>query len=262
MNYISNQDGGDGFGSQLLSRIAAIFYANYHNLNYIHFPIKKIILEDNPSKSRDNELEEVNLLLKKIIKNLDVKSINEIVDNPKIDIYDRLHFYHQINSNPEQYFTKKLLLKFKNSYTQDIPEYYKNKKLNIAIHIRRGDDISSDNFHRYVNSDIYDVIVEKLLKKFDDAIIHIFSWNNPDLTIKSDRIIYHITSDGGKEFLSDFNGLVQADILLIGSSTFSISAGFFNKNLVLYSRKIDRMGLNPFVPSWENNFEVLIGNIE
>ena len=52
--------------------------------------------------------------------------------------------------------------------------------------------------------------------------------------------MYHVTPDGGKEFLSDFNALVHADILLVGSSTFSTSAGFFNKNLVLYSREIGR----------------------
>jgi hypothetical protein len=261
MSYITNQDGGDGFGSQFLSRIAGISYANYHKLNYVHFPLKTILLEDKPSQSRTSELENANTLLDNIMANLGVKTPEEIDAGISIDAYDRVNFYHEINSNPSQYFTDDLLLKLKNSYNENPPNYYTSEKLNIAIHIRRGNDISSNDYSRYVNSDIYDDIIERLLQKYDNSIIHIFSWNDPGITIKSDRIMYHITSDGGKEFLSDFNALVHADILLVGSSTFSISAGFFNKNLVLYSRKIGRIEVNPFVPIWENNFENIVGNL-
>jgi hypothetical protein len=263
MNYITSQDGGDGFGSQLLSRISGIAYANYHDLTYVNFPIRTIILEDNPSTSRNNELDNVNLLLENIMKNLRIKSINEIDPSEKIDIYDRLSFYHEINLNLNQYFTIDFLGKLKNSYNLRPPDYYSNEKLNIAIHVRRGNDIRSDDFSRYVTSDIYVNIIERILKKYDNAIIHIFSWNDPELKIESDRIEYHITYDGGKEFLSDFNALVHADILLIGSSTFSLSAGFFNKNMVLYNKDIHRMqSINPFVPDWENNFHTIIGNLD
>lgn len=258
---ITTEDGGDGFGSQLLSRIAGITYANCHNLEYIHFPIKTIILEDNPSISRNSELENSNLLLESMMKNLQIKTPNEVNEYSSINTYHRVNFYNEINSNPSQYFTEDLLNKFKNSYTSSPPDYYENAKLNIAVHIRRGNDIRSDDFIRYVSSDIYVNVVQKLLERFDNAVIHIFSWNDPDLKIESDRIKYHITSDGGKEFLSDFNALVHADILLVGSSTFSLSAGFFNKNLVLYNKKIHRMGINPFVPAWENNFQDIIGEI-
>lgn len=261
MSYITNQDGGDGFGSQFLSRIAGISYANYHKLNYVHFPLKTILLEDKPSQSRTSELENANILLDNIMKNLGVKTSDEIDPSINIHVYDRLNFYHEINSNPNQYFTDDLLSKLKNSYNKNPPNYYANEKLNISIHIRRGNDIRSDDYFRYVNSDIYDDIIERLLQKYDNSIIHIFSWNDPGITIKSDRIMYHITSDGGEQFLSDFNALVHADILLVGSSTFSTSAGFFNKNLVLYSRTIGRISVNPFVPTWENNFENIIGNL-
>jgi hypothetical protein len=261
MSYITNQDGGDGFGSQLLSRIAAISYADHHKLNYVHFPLKTILLEDKPSQSRNSELESANILLNNIMQNLGVKNIEDIDTDIEIDVYDRVNFYNQINLDPNQYFTDDLLSKLKNSYNENPPDYYASEKLNIAIHIRRGSDIRSDDYYRYVNSDIYDDIIERLLQKYDNSIIHIFSWNDPGITIKSDRIMYHVTPDGGKEFLSDFNALVHADILLVGSSTFSTSAGFFNKNLVLYSRTIGRISVNPFVPTWENNFENIIGKL-
>lgn len=257
--FITTEDGGDGFGSQLLSRIAGITYANYHKLEYIHFPIKTIILEDNPSTSRNSELENSNLLLESIMKNLQIKTPNEVNESSNINVYHRVMFYNEINLNSNQYFSEDLLNRFKDSYVMTPPDYYPNDQLNISIHVRRGNDIRSDDFARYVSSEIYNNIVEKLLQKYDNSIIHIFSWNDPDLKIKSDRIKYHITYDGGKEFLSDFNALVHADILLVGSSTFSLSAAFFNKNLVLYNKNIHRMGINPFVPIWENNFDNIIG---
>lgn len=258
LQFITTQDGGDGFGSQLLSRISGIIYAKYHNLEYIHFPIKTIILEDNPSISRNSELENSNFLLESIMKNLQIKTENE-VNVSNINTYHRVSLYNEINLNPNKYFTEDILNKFKNSYTLTPPDYYSGDQLNIAIHIRRGNDIRSDDFIRYVSSDVYNDIIQKLLEKYTNGIIHIFSWNDPDLKIKSDRIKYHITSDGGKEFLSDFNSLVHADILLVGSSTFSLSAAFFNKNIVLYNKNIHRMGINPFVPAWENNFYNIIG---
>lgn len=259
MTYITTQDNGDGFGSQCLARIAGIVYANYHNLNYVHFPINKIILEDNPSQSRCAELENVNILLDSIMRNFGVACITDLDSSVKIDTYDRVNFYNEINSNPKQYFTQEIVDKFKNSYHQNCPEYYKNEKLNISIHIRRGNDIRSEDFFRYVESDIYDDIIEKLLKKYENSIIHIFSWNDPQIKVQSDRITYHITDDGG-EFMSHFNGLVHADILLVGASTFSICAGFFNKNIVLYNKKISRMHVNPFIPVWENNYYEILGD--
>ena len=192
--------------------------------------------------------------------NLGIKSISEIDNSSELVAYDRLYFYHQIFSNPQDYFNEKLLKKFQNSYSKEPPNYYQNGKLNIAIHIRRGDDISTENPHRYISSDLYDRIIEVLLGKFKGAIIHIFSWNDPKINIKSERIIYHIASDGGEEFISDFNALVHADILLIGSSTFSLSAGFFNKNAVLCSKKIFKIyEYAPHAPIWEKNFENIIG---
>jgi len=260
MKYITNIDGGDGFGSQFLSRICGITYANYHKLNYVHFPIKTILLEDKPSQSRTDELDSSNILLNSIMLNLRIKNIDELDSSDTINTCCRTNFYNEILSNPSQYFTDEWISSLQDSYSEKPPNYYQNDKLNIAIHIRRGNDISINNYMRYVSSDFYDDLIAKFLEKYENSIIHIFSWNDPGITIKSDRIMLHITSDGGKKFLSDFNALVHANILLVGASSFSTSAAFFNKNLVLYSKKIGNIDCNPFVPIWETNFENIIGN--
>jgi hypothetical protein len=259
MNYITNVDGGDGFGSQFLSRISGMAYANHHKLNYVHYPIKTLVLEDNPSQSRTDELDVSNKLLNDIMLNLEIKNVDELNSSDTIDAHCRVDFYREIISNPSQYFNEEWISNLQNSYIEKPPSYYQNEKLNIAIHIRRGNDISINDSLRYVSSDLYNDIITKLLEKYEDSIIHIFSWNDPQINVNSNRIVYHTTSDGGKEFINDFNALVHADILLVGSSTFSISAGFFNKNIVLYNKKISRIDINPFIPIWETNFENIIG---
>ena len=259
MNYITNIDGGDGFGSQCLARISGMTYANHHKLKYVHYPIKTLVLEDNPSQSRTDELDVSNKLLNAIRLNLKIKNIDELNSSDTIDSHCRVNFYREIISNPSQYFNEEWTSSLQNSYTEPPPSYYQNGKFNIAIHIRRGNDISINDSLRYVNSDVYNDVIIRLLEKYEDSIIHIFSWNDPQINVNSDRIVYHTTSDGGKEFINDFNALVHADILVVGSSTFSISAGFFNKNIVLYNKKISRIDLNPFIPIWETNFKNIIG---
>jgi len=259
--YIASENSGDGFGSQFLSRIAGIIYANYHNLNYVHVPIRSLVLDDKPFVSRDNEIKDANILLENIMKNFEIKFIDELSSSDVVNTYSRVDIYNQLNLNPNLYYTDDVLNKFKASYSINPPDYYVPNKLNVSIHIRRGNDISSDNFNRYVSSDIYDNIIEKILDRYDESIINIFSWNDPCLKVKSDRIKYHTVSDGGEEFLSHFNGLVHSDILLVGASTFSLCAGFFNKNIVLCNKNIHRMIVNPYVPSWEDNYQKIIEKV-
>lgn len=252
--------GHDGFGSQFYARISGISYARYHKLNYIHTPITGIRLDDKPY-FRNDEIEDANKMLTNIMNNLQIKSINQVDDNIQIDTHQ--FFYDEVVKDEDIYFNQKLLEDFYNSYSEKKPEYYPSDRLNIAIHIRRGEDITSEHTHRYVESDVYDSLIQILLSNHKEALIHIFSWGDPKINIKSERLIYHI-DDGGGKFLSDFNGLVHADILVVGSSTFSISAGMFNKNIVVCDKKIcrlDHVYPTPFPSKWQSQFRNIIGII-
>lgn len=261
-NYITTDNIGDGFGAQLFSRISAIIYSKFHKLNYLHNPIPGILLVDKPEISRTNDLENANELLNIIMSNLNIANINEVGNQNNIEVYHRTYFYNQILTDVDNYINDNILKEFQKSYKKDYPDFYKKNNVNIAIHIRRGNDIQSDDSFRYINANVYDKIIEILLEKFQNAIIHVFSWNDPQIKIKSERLVNHITLDGGEEFVSDFNALVHADILLVGSSTFSLSAGFFNKNKVLCSKKLFKLYSNsPFPSIWERNFENIIGQI-
>lgn len=257
---ITIKRGDDGFGSQLFSIISGIAYAEAANLNYLHSEIEniKLVGVDTP---QNFELTRCNGLINGIIKNLNLrhKGINDqVVVRP---------FFHDVifKEGADIYFNEPFLKKLQNSYISNKPEYYNNDKINIAIHIRRGADImDNDRTHRWIEGDLYNDIIIKLNKLYPDAMIHIFSWNKPDLAEFEEKIkeklIYH-TSERGDVFIEDFNALVNSDVLVVGSSTFSLCAGLLNKNLVLCDSEIFKLANTPYPTSWIENYKKTIKNV-
>lgn len=225
-NSITVQRGSDGFGSQFLSIISGILYAKAHGKEYLHSPISNIKLSDK-SEYQNEEYEKARKLVDTIVHNMGYPNL----DKQPCEVRTFLH--PEIYTSPEKYFSREILQNFQNSYPVEKPSYYDNT-INIAVHIRRGSDILDfDVPWRIVDSKIYDKIISKLLIKYPQAKIHIFSWSDPGLSIIHDNLVYH-TATSGNYFLDDFNALVHADILVVGCSSFSHSAAIFNKNIVLY----------------------------
>jgi hypothetical protein len=131
-------------------------------------------------------------------------------------------------------------------------------KTNIAIHIRRGGDIKeNDKEHRWVDSSVYNNLIIRLSKIIQNAHFHIFSWGNPELNVEVENLTYH-TVNSGEKFIDHFNSLVHSDILVVGSSTFSISAGFFNKNKVICHESLCKLNKTPIPQQWIHNYYTLI----
>ncbi len=257
---ITIKRGDDGFGSQLFSVISGIAYAEFANLNYLHSEIEniKLVGVDAP---QNFELKKCNELINGIIENLNLRH------KTNNDTAIVRPFFHDVifKEGVDKYFNEEFLKKLQNSYISKRPDYYEGNKTNIAIHIRRGADImDNDRTHRWIEGDLYNEIIIKLNKTYPDAIIHIFSWNKPDLAdfeeSISSKLVYH-TSDRGDVFVDDFNALVNSDILVVGSSTFSLSAGLLNKNLVLCDGDIFKLANTPFPTSWINNYKKTIKNV-
>lgn len=226
-NSITIQRGSDGFGSQFLSIISGILYAKAHGKEYLHSPISNIKLSDK-SEFQNEEYERAKKLVDTIVHNMGYANL----DKQSCEI--RNFFHQEIYESPEKYFSKKIMESFQHSYPMERPSYYDASSMHIAVHIRRGADILDfDVPWRIVDSKVYDRIISKLLSKYPEAKIHIFSWSNPGLSIDHKNIIYHTVSSGNY-FLDDFNALVHADILVVGCSSFSHAAAVFNKNIILY----------------------------
>jgi len=239
--------GPDGFGSQFLSIVSGIAYAKRYNLEYLHTPLQQIKLADKPF-AQNLELDRANKLIEQILKNLNIKTRTN--ENCKM----ALHFHDVIRTEGCGYFYNEELFKIlQDAYPKETyPIEFKNKHI-IAIHIRRGSDITKQSEPtRWIDSNIYDDLINELINIYPNSEIHTFSWNDPNLKERK-QLIKHVVNSG-ERFIDDFNMLVHSDILVVGSSSFSMVAGMFNKNIVICDEIIHQV-TNPIPPNWINNFK-------
>lgn len=252
MSCITIKRGDDGFGSQLFSIISGMAYCDLNKLEYLHSGIQNIKLVDKDNFQND-EISISNELINKIINNLGFKCYNGESCTTKPFLHDVIY-----NEGAHQYFTNTFLSKLSLSYEYEYPKLYNKEYNNIAIHIRRGDDIiESDKTFRWVDSSVYDNIIHTLNQKIENSYFHIFSWGNPNLSVNIPNITYH-TVNSGEKFVEHFNCLVYSDILIVGSSTFSISAGFFNRNKVICHNSLCKLDKTPIPTQWIENYHTLI----
>ena len=99
-----------------------------------------------------------------------------------------------------------------------------------------------------------DVLLEIIDLPSDIITYEIFPFELRDEDIE--EIIYHISNDGGF-FLDDFNGLVYSDLLVIGSSSFSMSAGLFNKGIVICNEELFKC-TDPIPTQWIDNYNKIL----
>jgi hypothetical protein len=287
--YVTVIEKNDGFGSQLLRRMSAIAFANFHDKIYVHLPFTELQHNYGSDKNFANKMEAFanigmgSLLKENINKDLFylggeywgfyislstnigrklkekqdqennsqkenfyhyyhyrdkyysfnglekedlAQLLNENLEHPYI--YAREDYLYYINKNVDAYFNKDVIELLRNSYyasEKKIIPYFNNNKLNVAIHIRRGDVSPQTNKDEYFLS-----IIEIIRKKHPTAIFHIFSEGNEDLFVKfrSKDIILHLNED----IRMTFHALVTADVLVTSKSAFSYAAAILSKGII------------------------------
>lgn len=254
------QRGRDGFGSQFLAKIigycisrqvkSQYYYSEFIDLaTYVVGIFKK-------EKTND-----ANELLSQIMNNLNIRNIKEKNKNETC-LTIKLP-YGCIDKNT---FSNETLKNIQSAWPIKKPDLFNKYDHNICVHIREGLDVQG-NHVRKKDPHFYEEIIKKLLIKFPKSHIHIISWGSAKINHLNDKNITHHQGDGQNDFIDDFNKLIHADILLLSNSTFSVSAGFFNKNTVLYSKEIfsNQEDLPPSnktpVPfEWEENFKKIFSS--
>lgn len=171
-----------------------------------------------------------------------------LINNNKNIIYHYYNPYKIFDSNPDFYLSN-----IQTDLIDAYDENNKNRKLiydinktNIAIHLRVYNDWDNkENYENcknntslrfYITCDKYMKIINDLKNKYPNSDIHIFSQEKYfDLCYKNLRDI-----EGIKIHFDDlntfdtFHHLCKADVLCMGTSSFSILAAFYNKNTVIY----------------------------
>lgn len=182
-------------------------------------------------------------ILEQLILNRDQKFL-VYIKNPYLVTYNSPHYYYsniqyEIISN----YDKSLII-------SNIPLIYNDSKfknkINIAIHIRvynEMDDKGADNNYEkglttrfYLDSSFYIRLINKLKDLYKDSEIHIFSQNKYfDIRYKDLRKLEYLNFHLDMDNFATFHHLCKADVLVLGLSSFSHLAGYYNKNIVYYT---------------------------
>jgi len=126
-----------------------------------------------------------------------------------------------------------------------------NNLLIINIHIRRGDVNPKTHSDRWLSDEYYINVINKLISKYENSIIKIYTQkNNFNTNIFSNYdIVYDNEIDDNKSWYE----MINSDILVIGKSAFSYSAGILCDGLVIYPN--DGM-FHPKLKDWKTIEEI------
>jgi hypothetical protein len=262
----------EGVGSQYQRIVTLLSIAKRHNLKYIHFPIK-IGHNYNNDPEWNNKWDKM-FNIKKLsdnIDNLTIKnkiykdcpnSLEELLKNNENTDSTLVLYSHSLNifdNNPDYYLTN-IQADLINAYDENNSNrilIYDKTKTNIAIHIRvyNPDDIKSDyddymnyntdniidkynkNKRYYMTSNSYLFLIKILKEKYSNSDIHIFSGNEYyfDIYYKELKEIKDIKIHfNDLDTFDTFHHLCKSDVLVMGTSSFSILSAFYNKNTVIY----------------------------
>lgn len=221
---ITNRAGNDGFGAQFQNIIDTAIYAELNNKKFVYTPFKTMEHNYNSDKSF---LEKKELLIN-FIGNF------EINENHTINIQVDCHDYFDKNVDK---CTKSLSLnKIKKIFraNKNILNYFNNKNLNIALHIRRPNPHDSRIYGTDTPDNVFVNIVNKLRNLYvaKNPLFHLYSQGNIEnfKIFNSPDIILHLNESVEDSFTS----MVLADVLVTSASSFSYTAGLLSEGIVYY----------------------------
>ena len=232
----------DGAGAQIQRILSIYLISQKFNFRYIHstFETKQHNFDFNYNK-KFNELIYLpsNYITTnvKIVKINNLSNIDIIKNNNEKDVLFLIASAHKYIDNNPEILDDLFPIKF------DFISEKINKKIIIAIHIRRGDVQSNNsNKKRFIPLNYYVKCIEnlnKILKNIDHEF-NIYSEANiynekDDIEIlkKYNNLFFHIDEDVIKTFID----LINADILFSGFSSFSYSASMLRrKGIVIYCK--------------------------
>ena len=216
----------DRSGAQILDMLYCYSFSLAHNFNYqgAWFYYKK--MRDREKSYLPETTRLCNFLgLPEPLVNGDKNILNKII--PEED-YSPKNNYDEIFNDD---FKKILIDKNKPNLK---PIKQNNNDFIVALHIRRG-DVKKDNkwSFRYTQNSYYLKIIDDIKNNHNNAKIYVFSES------KSQESFDDFTKLGcimklDTDLVEAWNYFIQADILVLASSAFSIVPAIYNQNKVIY----------------------------
>jgi len=244
----------DGAGAQIQAVLSTMLFADELDIKYVHTPFKKISYPfyfkeighniDNDKSFEGkwefftnlgfNELAVGQMKLDK----LDIVQVGHPREVKKIKntLYVITDCHKFADRNPNLYF--KLLPKFQQKYAESAEKpdlYFDQSKINVAIHIRRG-DVTQEDSKRYTSNrfvlSITKGISSTLKDLGEEPVFHIYSQGDEEkfVSLVEDGTVFHLNECP----FTTFHHMVSADVLVMAKSSFSCSAALFSNGIKIY----------------------------
>jgi hypothetical protein len=235
----------DGAGAQIIAILSTTLFAHELGIQYVHTHFQRIAHNDKNDLNFEHDWENfINIGFNELsIKQIDLNEItiirvNSITQIEKKDntLYVIPHCHEFTKINPNKY--SKLLNRFSHKYemaSKKISTYFDSSKINIAVHVRRGDVAQGDK-DRYTHNYFIKRIVEQISNVLSELkvkyIFHIYSEGIVEnfSEFNDDNIIFHLNECP----FTTFHHMVSADVLVMAKSAFSYSAALFSKGIKVY----------------------------
>ncbi len=253
--HIMAQGRHDGAGAQAMARMSALCLARHYGLRYVHTPFETMDHSEGPPTEWAAKWEKVfnigdgELTLDKC--KLPVIGIERFMANKdwwmKPCILTAGHFVRFTDRDPGAYHAIIPELRRKHALTRTAAP--RERMLCVAAHVRRGDVSAIDPETSHRSPDL--VAIENAIKQVKDIAarlgvptrIRIYSQGGPAGLESLEALGCELHLD--TPALSTFEALVDADVLLMGRSSFSFTAALLNEGVKVYD-PFDR----PAVPGW------------
>lgn len=248
--YLTCADRVDGIGAQIQAALSTLLTAKELGLTYCHTPFKEIehyvdresaaarwehffSLGKGEISIKDIRLDDLEVVY------IDTPKPDEILDfkNHSNTLFVVQHCHDFADYHPDKYLDMqdKILAKYMHSPKEMYASYYQPGKVNIAIHIRRG-DVYKHRVNRFTTNEFYKDLLIDIVSVLDflhlEPSIHIYSQGLPedfgalnelDVTFHLDECTY-----------TTFYNLTQADVLVMAKSSFSYATALYSKAIKIY----------------------------
>lgn len=239
----------DGFGGHYQSIIYTILYAEKHGGEYVYSKPNFVNIY---GEENQEYLENIMNLSK------NYKTVEEVGKENVIQVSVEF-IISTIDQNIDYYFTNSAELKkirdcFKENKNLDIIQNKlvtesEDKVVNIAIHIRRPNNLTYDLGSSLQDVDFNDL--PSISNRFIHDDYYMFVIDNFRKTNSDKKLKFHIISEGEIEKFAKYNQedteihlnesiettfirMIMADYLVLSASSFSYSAALLNENNIVY----------------------------
>jgi hypothetical protein len=229
--YYTSIISNDGFGSQYQKILQTYIYCKIHNINFAYNKFTRV------EHNYTNDPEYVDKLENLINLKANIVNVNSEMNCEYLDYGTIVMKFFE--SNIDNCSDSEHMKFIKECYWQNKDrDFFKNNKLNIAIHIRRenshdkgvaGERATTPNSY-YLN------IMNKIREKYNnkDLSFHIYSQGNISSfnDLSNNDVKFYLNND----LVDTFKGLVAANVLVTSPSSLSYVAALISDGEIYYKK--------------------------